>query len=184
MPPLSPPMRPPVTCHQPRARPPVATSAARLRPELHAAIRHVRTTWHGGLRRITLAELAQAAHVSRSHFARMFSSCFATGAVSALEEIRLIHSEDLLVGADLSIAEIARTCGFTDPLYFSRRFRTTRGIAPSDFRRGTVRTPPDDRPPGLRLLLRLTSDADPAHCRTRCQERPVEAAPGRAARVR
>ena len=41
----------------------------------------------------------------------------------------------LLNDADLKIGEIARSVGFEDPLYFSRRFCQTLGVSPSAYRR-------------------------------------------------
>jgi AraC-like DNA-binding protein len=39
----------------------------------------------------------------------------------------------LLQRSDLTVAQIARLCGYPDPLYFSRRFRAMYGCSPRNF---------------------------------------------------
>ena len=36
---------------------------------------------------------------------------------------------------DLKIGEIARSVGFDDPLYFTRRFRAKCGVSPAEWRK-------------------------------------------------
>ncbi|MCZ4327719.1 helix-turn-helix domain-containing protein [Brachybacterium paraconglomeratum] len=47
---------------------------------------------------------------------------------------RLWKRSELLEMTPDPVAEIARRIGFADPLYFSRRFRTLRGLSPSAHR--------------------------------------------------
>ncbi|MFE2918477.1 helix-turn-helix transcriptional regulator, partial [Kitasatospora indigofera] len=126
------------------------------RPELTAALRYVREAWREGPRPLTLVELADAASVSRGHFARMFQAHFGVGAVTALEQVRLAHAERLLAAGDLNVSQVARACGFADPLHFSRRFRATHGLAPQVFRRSPDAASRRCDSPAVRTLLRLT----------------------------
>jgi AraC-like DNA-binding protein len=52
-----------------------------------------------------------------------------------LIEGRLRHACRALVQTDAPISDIARTHGFADPLYFSRRFRAFTGESASTYRR-------------------------------------------------
>lgn len=104
-------------------------------PVLTAALDHVRAQWADQLRPFTLAEVAAAAGVSRAHLARLFRGQFGIGMIAGLELVRLARAESLLARSNLSIAQIARNCGFADPLHFSRRFRTVYGVPPRDWRR-------------------------------------------------
>lgn len=46
---------------------------------------------------------------------------------------------------DITVAEVARSCGFDDPLYFSRVFKKYRGQSPSEFIKGQkTGEPPQD----------------------------------------
>ena len=48
--------------------------------------------------------------------------------------VRLSHAWEMLEGGDMSIADIAAACGFSDICYFSRYFKQVYGYAPSHFR--------------------------------------------------
>jgi AraC-like DNA-binding protein len=41
----------------------------------------------------------------------------------------------LLASTDLSIAETARSVGWTDPFYASRAFHAAHGVSPTEYRR-------------------------------------------------
>ncbi|WP_407566451.1 AraC family transcriptional regulator [Streptomyces sp. 184] len=47
------------------------------------------------------------------------------------------EAKRLLAATDLSVRQVARLAGFTDPAYFSRFFRRETGSSPGDYRRGT-----------------------------------------------
>ncbi|WP_345703901.1 helix-turn-helix transcriptional regulator [Kitasatospora paranensis] len=126
------------------------------RPELAAALRYVRDAWREGPRPLTLVELADAAAVSRGHFARMFQAHFGVGAITALEQVRLAYAEQLLEAGELNVSQVARACGFADPLHFSRRFRATHGLAPQVFRRTPEAAVRRCDSPAVRTLVRLT----------------------------
>ena len=123
-----------------------------------AALAHVRRVWAGGMRAVPLDELAEAASVSKAHLSRQFTRTFGLGAVSALEQVRLARAGTLLSRSTMTVTEVAATCGFHDPLHFSRRFRAAYGRSPRAHRaRGTEPTGPAAA--GLR---RLASRLDPA----------------------
>jgi AraC family transcriptional regulator, transcriptional activator of pobA len=49
-------------------------------------------------------------------------------------ERRMAEARSLLSETELSVAEIARRVGISDPAYFSRQFRRTHGVSPRDWR--------------------------------------------------
>lgn len=57
-------------------------------------------------------------------------------------EVRLREAGRRLCDTDAPVAEIARDLGFTDPLYFSRRFRAFAGMSPLAWRGRAVRQEP------------------------------------------
>jgi len=125
-------------------------------PALTAALAYVRQAWaDGGMRPISLADLAAAASVSKGYLARQFHERYGLGAVTALDLIRLDHARTLLTRTNLTVTEVARTCGFVDPLHFSRRFRSVGGLAPRDYRKMPMHT--ELIPASVRVLAhRLT----------------------------
>ncbi|MET0263016.1 MAG: AraC family transcriptional regulator [Rariglobus sp.] len=50
------------------------------------------------------------------------------------QELRIQAASRMLVETGLAVKHIAREVGFDDELYFSRRFRASTGVAPSDYR--------------------------------------------------
>jgi AraC-like DNA-binding protein len=117
-------------------------SAPPLPPPLTAALAHVRTAWRHHLRPVTLAELAAAGSVSTGYLNRLFHTHFGTSPVRALELVRLDRATVLLTRTDLPISSIARSCGYPDPLHFSRRFRHALGRSPRAFRASHSPTAP------------------------------------------
>jgi AraC family transcriptional regulator len=103
---------------------------------LAAALDHVRREWARRVRSIPLAELAAAAQVSSAHLSRLFRQRYGSGPVTALEWVRLLRARSLLARSNLSVTEVARDCGYEDPLHFSRRFRARYGLSPRGYRTG------------------------------------------------
>lgn len=108
-------------------------------PAITAALDYVCHEWRDEMRPVSLTELAAAAGTSNSQLARMFRQHFGLGAVTILELVRLARAETLLTRSNLAINQIARACGFVDPLHFSRRFRATYQLSPRAYRQASER---------------------------------------------
>jgi AraC-like DNA-binding protein len=80
-------------------------------------------------------ELARRHGLSPTHFRRLWQRSVGIPPHRFLVEGRLRRACRALVQTDAPIAEIARTHGFADPLYFSRRFRVFTGESASTYRR-------------------------------------------------
>ena len=52
-----------------------------------------------------------------------------------LNHVRIAHALRMLDGADPSVGEMARECGFCDIYYFSRYFKESVGISPSEYKK-------------------------------------------------
>lgn len=118
------------------AREPSPPGELALPAALTAVVEHVNAAWapSGVARAVTLSELAAAASVSSGHLSRVFRARFGVGPVTALELLRLARGATLLSQSDLSIAAIARSCGFADAEHFSHRFRRTYDSPPGRYR--------------------------------------------------
>ncbi len=75
-----------------------------------------------------------------AHLRELFRRQYEISPMEYLQEVRLKKSEDLLMNQhNLSLKEIAEVVGFRDPLYFSKVFRKSYGVSPSEYRkRGMV----------------------------------------------
>ena len=80
---------------------------------------------------VTLEEIAQAAHISRSEAGRCFHAYMGCSPVEALIQYRLQTARRLLSEKTLTLQEISSACGFHSVNYFSRKFKNAYGHAPS-----------------------------------------------------
>lgn len=80
---------------------------------------------------VTLQDIADAAHISRSEAGRCFQTYMGCSPVEALIQHRLRAARRLLAEKTHTLQEISFACGFHSANYFSRKFRQTYGYAPS-----------------------------------------------------
>ena len=79
--------------------------------------------------------LADEVHLSRSHLFRCFDATVEMSPMAYLRKMRAERMARLLASTDLSVAEIARAVGWTDPSYAARCFHAAYGISPTEYRR-------------------------------------------------
>lgn len=85
-------------------------------------------------KRITLQEIAAAGGVCRSRCCQLFKKYLKKTPVEFLNAYRLETSMNLLRTTDRSITEVALSCGFNNPSYFSELFLKYKGCTPKQFR--------------------------------------------------
>lgn len=85
--------------------------------------------------RYTLSELAENHHLSSYYLSHLFKSITGYSIMGYLKATRIAHARRLLTNTDKNINEIIEECGFTDASNFSREFKETVGVTPSDFRK-------------------------------------------------
>jgi len=84
---------------------------------------------------VTLDDLATVAGLSRFHLCRAFRESTGLPPHAWLTRARLKAARRLLRNSELSIADVARQCGFASPNQFATTFRKGLGVTPSAFRR-------------------------------------------------
>ena len=84
---------------------------------------------------IGVNDLARFSGVSRSQLYRAFMASFGLSPHDYLQKYRINEACSLLRRRDFTIAEVAGSVGFSDPLYFSRIFKKLKGLSPSDYQR-------------------------------------------------
>jgi len=84
---------------------------------------------------LDIGKLAKRACMSEGHFIRTFKRAFGLSPIEFLIRHRILKACVLLTDTDQPITTIAFDTGFNDGNYFSRQFRKTSGISPSEFRR-------------------------------------------------
>ncbi|MFE4534511.1 AraC family transcriptional regulator [Streptomyces scopuliridis] len=96
----------------------------------------------------TVGALAGRTGVSRSTLAKRFADLVGEPPLTYLTRWRMTLAADLLVErADATVADVARTVGYSDPFGFSAAFKRVRGANPSEFRRSAAMAfPAAERP--------------------------------------
>ena len=79
---------------------------------------------------ITLKEIANAAHISRSEAGRCFQTYLGCSPIEALIQYRLQIARRLLSEKTQTLQEISAACGFHSVNYFSRQFKKVYGVTP------------------------------------------------------
>jgi len=82
----------------------------------------------------SLAELAAIAQVHPVHLSREFHRHYRMTVGEYIRKRRVEHASKLLSGSDLTMAEIAKTCGFSDQSHFCALYKKHYGITPAKFR--------------------------------------------------
>lgn len=82
-----------------------------------------------------VTRLGSVVHLSPSRLTHLFSAHLGVSPQRFVEQQRMRLAEQLLDVTNRSIAAVAHEVGFTDPLYFSQRFRRFAGRSPSAYRR-------------------------------------------------
>lgn len=86
------------------------------------------------LDQISLEDIALHSNISPRHLNRIFKSHYQTSPIAYLQRLRLERACNLLRLTQLPITQVSYQSGFNDSNYFTRRFRSTYGISPKQFR--------------------------------------------------
>ncbi len=99
-----------------------------LRPVLRYIEEHFREE-------LSVAQLAETAHLSRSYFMALFKECAGVSAVEYISQLRIKAACEQLTASQKTIAETASDCGFRNISNFNRMFRRIAGCTPVEYRR-------------------------------------------------
>ena len=89
---------------------------------------------------VLISAVAQACHLSRSHFSRAFRNSTGSSPRDWIRRAKLLQAAKLLTHTDQEISQVALACGFADQSHFTRTFAKTLGISPGKWR--ALRKPP------------------------------------------
>ncbi len=86
-------------------------------------------------KRLTLAVLADKAHMSQTYFHTVFKATIGVTPQRYVMNVRLANAKNLLLNTNAGIEEISERCGFDSLSYFSYAFKKETGISPGEFRK-------------------------------------------------
>ena len=84
---------------------------------------------------ICLEKLASNFYVSPSCLIKLFKRNVGSSPMHYLNTVRIEESKRMLVSSSFSINEISSAIGFNDSLYFSRIFKKTTNLTPTEYRK-------------------------------------------------
>jgi len=83
----------------------------------------------------SVEQICEVTGVSRSTLDKLFLLHLGRSVAGEIARTRLQRSQNLLRNSDLSLAEIATSCGFSSSTYFCRFFKRSTGQTPNAYRR-------------------------------------------------
>ena len=84
---------------------------------------------------ISLSVLAEQFHLSAQYISQLFKSEIGVNFLAYLTNIRMEQAKKLLLTTPLSITEISERSGYRDYRVFTKAFKKSEGITPSQYRR-------------------------------------------------
>ena len=84
---------------------------------------------------LSLSVLAEEFHLSAQYISQLFKSEIGVGFLTYLTSIRMEQAKKLLLSTSLSIAELSEQSGYADYRVFTKVFKKSEGITPSQYRR-------------------------------------------------
>lgn len=96
------------------------------------AKRFIRQHYQESLR---LEDVSNAVGFNATYFSAMFKKETGQNFMDYLTELRMNKAKELLCGDECSVQDVAEQVGYRDLKYFSRLFKKTTGISPSDYKK-------------------------------------------------
>lgn len=83
---------------------------------------------------IKVSDISNYLCLNRTYLTSLFQKYLGMSPQQFLIQFRITKAAQLLVETDLSVADISRSCGYNDPLAFSKSFKKIKSLSPTDFR--------------------------------------------------
>lgn len=104
-------------------------------PQEQTIIRMVRYMQEHLMEEISLNVLAEQFHLNAQYVSQLFKSEVGVNFLTYLTNIRIEQAKKLLISTSLSIAEISEKSGYADYRVFTKVFKKSEGVTPSQYRR-------------------------------------------------
>ena len=85
---------------------------------------------------ISVKSIAAHLHITENHLIKLFKKKLNQTPNQYILELRLIYARYLILHSDESIQQIAYSCGFNTPSYFTKRFSQRYGMLPNELVKG------------------------------------------------
>lgn len=86
---------------------------------------------HNYSQKITVQQIADYVGLTRTYLSSLFQEQYGLSLQSYLLTFRMNRASALLRSSSLSISDVSRSVGYTDPFLFSKMFKKANGVSPS-----------------------------------------------------
>lgn len=86
-------------------------------------------------RKIKISDIADYVGITRSYLYTIFMKGFGIAPQEYLSNYRITRASELLTITDLTVEMVAASCGYEDPLVFSKAFKKIKGMPPTKYRK-------------------------------------------------
>lgn len=86
---------------------------------------------------IKVSDISHYLCLNRTYLTSLFQKNLGMSPQQFLIQFRMTKAAELLTKTDLSVADIARSCGYNDPLAFSKSFKKIKKMSPTEYRSQT-----------------------------------------------
>ncbi|KIL41219.1 AraC family transcriptional regulator [Gordoniibacillus kamchatkensis] len=83
--------------------------------------------------KITLAQLSDLVQLSPTYLSRAFKEITGYSIIEFFNKMKMDKAKEMILEGNRKIKEVAGALGYTDEFYFSRLFKKTEGISPSEY---------------------------------------------------
>ena len=87
---------------------------------------------------VSLSVLAEEFHMSAQYISQLFKSEIGVNFLSYLTNIRMNRAKKLLASTDLPISEVSQQSGYADYRVFTKAFKKSEGVTPSQYRKDFI----------------------------------------------
>lgn len=94
----------------------------------------LRYIWNNYKRQLTLKEIADEVYLSTYYLCRIFKKELGCTVMDYVKKVRMDEAKRLLKGSEFNVVQIAQKLGYSDPGHFSRVFKNSEGVPPTEYR--------------------------------------------------
>ncbi|MGG7620032.1 helix-turn-helix domain-containing protein [Bacillus coreaensis] len=102
------------------------------RKQIQGALNYIEKNYQRG---VTLEEVAEHVHLSPHYLSRLFKKELNINFVNYVSERRINLAKEMLEKTDMPVINIALELSYHEPNYFSKVFKKSTGMTPSEYRR-------------------------------------------------
>ena len=82
---------------------------------------------------LNISELSALCNIGPAYFRKLFKQAYGISPIKYINNLKIMHAKELISSGMYTITQAAEQSGYTDMSHFSREFKKTTGIAPSNF---------------------------------------------------